>query len=93
MEALEAGAEDFEASDDCYEITTSPEDFHAVRDALEGKYEISSAEISMIPQTTVDLTDEKQITMMTKMLESMEDNDDVQNVYHNWNAPEEDEEE
>lgn len=93
MEALEAGAEDFEASDDCYEITTSPEDFHAVRDALEGKYEISSAEISMIPQTTVDLTDEKQITMMTKMLENMEDNDDVQNVYHNWNAPEEDEEE
>ena len=93
MEALEAGAEDFEASDDCYEITTSPEDFHAVRDALEAKYEISSAEISMIPQTTVDLTDEKQITMMTKMLENMEDNDDVQNVYHNWNAPEEDEEE
>lgn len=93
MDALEAGADDFEAYDDYYEITTAPSDFHAVRDALEKKYTLSSAEISMIPQTTVTLTDEKQLLMMSKLLENLEDNDDVQNVYHNWDAPEEDEEE
>ena len=93
MDALEAGADDFEADDDYYEITTAPSDFHAVRDALEKKYTLSSAEISMIPQTTVTLTDEKQLLMMSKLLENLEDNDDVQNVYLNWDAPEEDEEE
>lgn len=93
MDALEAGADDFEADDDYYEITTAPSDFHAVRDALEKKYTLSSAEISMIPQTTVTLTDEKQLLMMSKLLENLEDNDDVQNVYHNWDAPEEDDEE
>ena len=91
MDALDAGAEDFEASDDFFEITTDPADFHAVRDALEGKYTISSAEISMIPQTTVTLTDEKQLLMMGKLLENLEDNDDVQNVYHNWDMPEDEE--
>lgn len=93
MDALDSGAEDFETGDDFYEITTSPADFHAVRDALEQKYTISSAEISMIPQTTVTLTDEKQLLMMGKLLESLEDNDDVQNVYHNWDAPDTDEDE
>lgn len=93
MDALEAGAEDIEIDEDCIEITTSPEDFRAVRDALEGKYEFSSAEISMVPQTMVNLTDEKQIINMGKLLETLEDNDDVQNIYHNWDAPEEDEEE
>lgn len=92
MAALEAGAEDIEMEDGCAEITTAPEDFHAVRDALENNYEISSAEISMVPQTMVTLTDEKQIQNMTKMLESLEDNDDVQNIYHNWDAPEDEEE-
>lgn len=84
MDALEAGAEDIAVEEEYYEITTAPEDFHAVRDALEAKYTLSSAEISMVPQTTVTLTDEKQLTMMGKMLENMEDNDDVQNVWHNW---------
>ena len=93
MDALEAGAEDIEIDDDCIEITTAPDDFHAVRDALEVKYELSSAEISMVPQTMVTLTDEKQIQMMSKLLESLEDNDDVQNIYHNWDAPAEEEEE
>ncbi len=91
MDALDAGAEDFESNEDYYEITTVPEDFHAVRDALEGKYTLSSAEISMIPQTTVALTDEKQILMMSKLLENLEDDDDVQDVYHNWDAPEDEE--
>lgn len=93
LDALESGADDFENCGDYYEITTAPSDFHTVRDNLEKKYTISSAEISMIPQTTVSLTDEKQILMMSKLLENLEDNDDVQNVYHNWDAPEEDEEE
>lgn len=89
MDALEAGADDIEVNEDFYEITTSPEALHGVRDALEQKYTISSAEVSMIPQTMTDLEDEKQILMMTKLLESLEDNDDVQEVYHNWNAPDE----
>lgn len=89
MDALEAGAEDIDIGEDCIEITTAPEDFHAVRDALEGKYTISEAEISMLPQTTVELTDDTQIQQMSKLLDSLEDNDDVQNIYHNWDAPSE----
>lgn len=91
MDALEAGAEDLQADGDYFEITTDPAEFRTVRDALEQKYTLSSAEISMIPQTMTELTDEKQIVMMGKLLESLEDNDDVQNIYHNWDAPEEDE--
>lgn len=92
MDALEAGADDIEVNEDYYEITTSPEAFHEVRDALEQKYVLSSAEVAMVPQTMADLTDEKQITMMTKLLEALEDNDDVQEVFHNWNAPEDEDE-
>lgn len=88
MDALEAGADDIEIEEEAIEITTTPADFHQVRDALEGKYTISSAEISMVPQTMTSLTDENQITMMSRMLEHMEDDDDVQNVYHNWDMPE-----
>ncbi|MBQ7794466.1 MAG: YebC/PmpR family DNA-binding transcriptional regulator [Clostridia bacterium] len=93
MDALEAGAEDIEIDEECVEITTAPDDFHAVRDVLEGKYELSNAEITMVPQTMVTLTDEEHIKMMTKLIENLEDNDDVQNIYHNWDAPEDDEEE
>lgn len=89
MDALDAGADDISVDEECIEITASPEDFHAVRDALDGKYMLSSAEISMVPQTMTQLTDEKQILMMSKMLESLEDDDDVQDVYHNWDMPEE----
>lgn len=89
MDALEAGAEDIEINEDCIEVTTAPEDFHAVRDALEAKYTISEAEISMLPQTTVELTDEAQIQQMSRLLDSLEDNDDVQNIYHNWDMPNE----
>ena len=91
MDALEAGAEDIEIDEECVEITTSPDDFHAVRDALEAEYELSNAEITMVPQTMVTLTDEEHIKMMTKLIENLEDNDDVQNIYHNWDAPEDDE--
>ena len=85
MDALDSGADDFSADGDFYEISTAPEDFHTVRDALEQKgYSFESAEIEKIPQTNVKLTDEHDILMMEKLLESIEDNDDVQNVYHNW---------
>ncbi len=88
MAALEAGADDISIDEECIEITTTPEDFRTVRDSLEATYTLSSAEISMVPQTMTELSDEKQILMMNKMLENLEDDDDVQDVYHNWDAPE-----
>lgn len=85
MDALDCGAEDFSSEGEYYEISTSPDDFHSVRDALESKnYKFESAEIEKIPQTTVTLTDEHDILLMEKLIESLEDNDDVQNIYHNW---------
>ena len=88
MDALEAGAEDISVEDGIIEITTDPADMGAVRDALEAKYTIASAEVSMIAQTMTDLTDEEQIKNMQRLLEKLEDHDDVQNVYHSWNMPE-----
>ena len=94
MEALDAGAEDFAEEEDSYEILTSPEDFSAVREALEAKnIPMMEAEVTMIPQTWVELTDDESIKKMNRLLEMLEDNDDVQNVWHNWDAPESDEEE
>ncbi len=89
MDALEAGADDVDADDEVIEITTEPADMGAVRDALAEKYTISSAEVSMVPQTMTQLTDEAQIASMTRLLDMLEDNDDVQNVYHNWDMPDE----
>lgn len=89
-DCLEAGAEDFSYTDGAAEITTSPEDFDAVRDALMAKgYTFVSAELEYVPSTTVKLTDEESITKMQKLLEMLEDNDDVQNVWHNWDMPDE----
>ena len=83
--ALEAGAEDFITEEDGYEVVTSPEDFAAVRDELQAKgYEFISADVKLIPQTTTELTDETQLKNMNKLVEMLEDDDDVQNVYHNW---------
>lgn len=85
MEALDCGAEDFTTDDDYYEITSSPEDFSQVREALEGKgYEFIEADIEMVPQTMTKLTDPKHIELMDRLIEHLEDLDDVQNVYHNW---------
>ena len=85
MLALDAGAEDFASEEDSYEITTSPEDFSAVREALEkAGIPMVSAEVTMIPQTSTTLTDEEDIKKMNKLLDMLEDDDDVQNVYHNW---------
>ncbi len=83
--ALEAGAEDFAATDETFEITTEVDDLYAVKDALVEKgYKIESAEEDKIPQTYVTLEDEDAIKNMSKLIEMLEDNDDVQNIYHNW---------
>ncbi len=83
--ALEIGAEDFISEEDGYEIVTSPEDFSAVRDALKEKgYEFISADVNMVPQTTTVLSDEEQVKSMNKLIDMLEDDDDVQNIYHNW---------
>ena len=94
MMALDAGAEDMTAEEDVFEITTAPNDFSAVREALEAQgLSFLSAEVSMIPQNTVAVTDPDTLKSILKMLEMLEENDDVQNVYHNAELPEEDEEE
>lgn len=87
--ALEAGAEDFSAEDGIFEITTDPSDFSQVREALE-KDGISfvSAEVDMIPQNTQAISDDQKI-QIERMLDMLEDNDDVQNVYHNAEMDEE----
>ena len=85
MIALDAGAEDFSDADDSFEITTAPEDFDAVHKALEEQnIPMASAEVTMIPQTYVTLTDEADITNIGRILDFLDDDDDVQEVYHNW---------
>jgi len=82
--ALEAGAEDFNSDDDVYEIITSPDDFSAVREVLEkDNFAFISAQVEMIPQTTVKLNEEDAIKMR-RLIDMLEDNDDVKEVYHNW---------
>lgn len=85
MVALDAGAEDFAEEEDSFEITTAPTDFDAVHKALEEQgIVMASAEVSMIPQTYVTLTDEADITNIGRILDLLDDDDDVQEVYHNW---------
>ena len=86
MEAsLEAGAEDFQAGEGYFEITTEPDDVYEVSESREKLgYKISSAEKGKIPSTYVKLEDEETIKQMELLLEHLEDSDDVQNVYHNW---------
>ena len=85
MTAVDAGAEDFAEEEDSFEITTTPEDFSAVREALEAAgIPMASAEVTMIPQTWVELTDENDIKKMNRILDLLDVDDDVQAVYHNW---------
>lgn len=82
--ALDNGAEDFESEEECYEITTDPADFTAVREALEKEnIEFEQAEIQMIPTSYIEL-DEKGSERMQKLIDNLEDLDDVMDVYHNW---------
>lgn len=93
MMALDAGAEDFNEEDDCYEITTAPDDFDAVNEALTNDViTFASAEVTMIPQTYVELTSEDDLKKMRRILALLDEEDDVQNVYHNWDEPDSDEE-
>jgi YebC/PmpR family DNA-binding regulatory protein len=85
MLAIDAGAEDFGIEEDSYEITTAPDDFSAVREALEkAGIPMASAELTKIPQTYTELAKEEDVKKMNRLLEMLEDDDDVQNVYHNW---------
>ena len=90
MDALEAGAVDVTIEDGIIEIETEPLEVGAVREAMETKYTITSAEASQVPQTMTVLDDEKAIANMRKLLDTLEDHDDVQEVYHSWEEPEED---
>ncbi len=84
MQALDAGAEDFIANDDSFEVYTAPNDFSAVREALEPNgYTFLTAEVNMIPQNTTEITDAETIEKIERFLERLDDNDDVQEVYHN----------
>ena len=85
MDALDAGAADFEADGEALEITTDPDAFNDVVKALEAKgYSFVNAEIEMVPQNYVTLEKEDDVKNMEKLIEFLEDNDDVQNVWHNW---------
>jgi YebC/PmpR family DNA-binding regulatory protein len=84
-DSLEAGASDFQADEDVFEIYTEPSDFNGVLEDLTAKgYEFVSAEVEMVPDTYTEITDEEAIVKMQKLLDALEDNDDVQNVWHNW---------
>ncbi len=84
-DALDAGAQDLVTQESVYEVYTTPEDFSAVNDALDAKgYKFLSAQTEMVPQNYVKLTDPEDVRNMEKMLELLEESDDVQNVWHNW---------
>ena len=85
MLVIEAGAEDFVVEDTHFEIITEIEDFGAVRDALaEAGHEFSMAELRYLPQTMTELTTPEDLKGMNKLIDLMDEDDDVQNVYHNW---------
>ena len=85
MIALDAGAEDFAEEEDSYEILTDPDEFSTVREALEKEgIPMMEAQVAMIPQTYVELTDEQDIKNLQKTLDLLDDDDDVTDVWHNW---------
>ncbi len=93
-DCMEAGAADFNEEDGVFEVLTDPNDLRTVREALEAKnYSFISAEVEYVPSTYTAIDDPDLVVKMEKLLEMLEDNDDVQNVWHNWDAPESDEEE
>ena len=85
MMALDAGAEDFNEEEDSFEILTTPENFSAVREALENEgVKMADAEVTMLPQNYVTLESEEDITCINRILDLLDEDDDVQEVYHNW---------
>ncbi len=90
MLAIDLGAEDIVSEEEGFEIISSPEDFNSVRNGLqEAGYNFAMAELTYIPQNTIELTNPEDIKNMEKLIDLLEENDDVQNVYHNWEMPEE----
>lgn len=93
MSALDAGAADFVAQDDAFEIYTDPAEFSVVREALEAQgFEFISAEVQMLPQNSVDISDDETVDKVQKFLDKLDDNDDVQEFFHNAVLPEDEEE-
>ena len=89
MAALDAGAEDFAEEEDSYEVLTAPDDFSTVREALESAgIPMAQADITMIPQTWVELTSDEDIKKINRTLDLLDEDDDVQAVYHNWDTDE-----
>ena len=85
MTALDAGAEDFSEEEDSYEVYTAPDDFSTVREALEkAGIPMMQADVTMIPQTWTEVTDEDTVKKLNRILDLLDDDDDVQAVYHNW---------
>ena len=84
MLALDAGAEDFNEEEDSYEILTDPDDFSQVREALEKEgVPMAQAEVTMIPQNYVELTSDEDVKMFNRIMDLLDEDDDVQAVYHN----------
>jgi len=93
MVSLDAGAEDFSEEDDSFEILTNPDDIGLVREALEAaKVKMVSVEVTRIPQTWVEISNEGDIKRMNRIIDLLMEDDDVQDVFHNWDMPVEDEE-
>ena len=91
-DCMDAGADDFTIDEDVVEITTDPAELHNVREALEAKgYTFESAEVEYLPTTMTSIADEDLSVKMERLLEMLDDNDDVQNVWHNWDEPARDE--
>lgn len=87
--AIDAGAEDFNAEEECFEIITAPENYEQVKEALKKEeYNFSTAEVTYLPQNETKLDEEKDIKNMVKLIDALEDSDDVQEVFHNWDMPE-----
>ena len=89
MMALDAGAEDFKVEDDTYEVITVPEDMEKVKESLSGQgIEVKISEITMVPQSVVEITGQEEAVQMIGLMDALEDHDDVQNVYANFEIPE-----
>ena len=86
-DALDCGAADFDSDDEFYIISTSPSDYYSVREALEAKnYEIADSTLGPVAMTTAEVTDPDAIAQLEKMLDMMDENEDIQEVFHNWNG-------
>ena len=86
-DALDCGAADFDSDDEYYIISTSPSDYYSVREALEAKnYVIADSTLGPVAMTTAEVTDPDAIAQLEKMLDMMDENEDIQEVFHNWNG-------